>query len=181
MGDQPALFASADFDVRAMSFREPWASAILRPVPVGATAPGPKRIDNRSRAPGERMGKWIAIRTTDTFDHEGLDWINRTYGYGWTRADKAPAGVILGVARVVGMVTEGSHPWFFGRIHRDKLNVGWMLGDVVAFEAPVPFVPRFGLGLQPLPADVQAKVRPLWLAALESDAATSTHKGLAAR
>lgn len=146
------------FDLRAMSFARPWGEAIVRPVPPGATAPHAKRIDNRRRQPGERVGKWIAVRTTQTVDAWGLTWLRDTYGYSWTSNDLAPAGVILGAARVTGCVTSGVHPWYFGPTWVGEPNVGWVLGDVVTLATPVPFVPKFGLGLAPLPPAVYEAV-----------------------
>ena len=92
----------------------------------------------------------------------GLAWINATFGYGWTAADASPSGLLLGVARVTGHI-EGANPdpWYLG-----PPSFGWTLDDVVALRRPVPFVPKFGLGLWPVPDATLALVRMRWRLAL---------------
>lgn len=135
MSDPSALPA---LDVRGFTFWHPWAEAIVRPPPPGATAPGPKRIDNRPprSALGARVGRHIALHTGQTLHREGLAWLRETFGYDWTAADMAPSGSILGVARVVGRVPPG-YPWHFGASYQGKPNEGWWLDEVVTFAEPV--------------------------------------------
>lgn len=139
--------AAPEMDLRGFTFWRPWVEAIVRPVPRGATAPHPKRVDNRPlRCPlSSRVGRHIALHAGQKVHREGLDWVNATFGYGWTEADLSPPGAILGVARVVG-VADPSAPWHFGAEYNGHPNVGWLLDDVVAFESPV-----FGLGGAPIP------------------------------
>lgn len=130
--------ARLPFDVRGFTFWRPWGEAIVRPVPPGATAPCPKRVDNRPPRSvlGSREGHHIAIHTGLTVHPRGLAWINETFGYGWSEGDLEPPGVILGVARVLGRCVQGV-PWFFGPTWEGEPNEGWLLGDVIAFDPPV--------------------------------------------
>lgn len=157
MGEQRTLFPSDDFDIRGLTFWRGWCEAIVRPVPPGATAPGPKRIDNRPRAPGARVGHWLAIHAGQTIDTEGLAWMRDTYGYTWTAADCVRPGFIVGVARVVGFVDHGERPWYFGPTWQGRRNFGWLLDRVQSFEAD-PIACKGALGLWVLPPDVLAEV-----------------------
>lgn len=151
-------------DVRGFTFWRPWVEAIAYPVPSGAYAPTPKRIDNRPprSALASRVGRYIALHVGQTTHAEGLDWINATFGYGWADRDLAPLGSILGVARVVGRDPPGD-PWHFGETYAGKPNEGWRLDDVVTFAEPL-FGPggapiKGALGCWVLPDDVLAAVR----------------------
>ena len=170
---QLGLFTSpapALLDVRGFTFWRPWGEAIARSVPSCASAPGPKRIDNRPpRSPlGSRVGKYIALHIGQTTHAEGLAWINRTFGYGWTADNLAPPGCILGVARVVGRVPPGD-PWHFGETYNGKPNEGWALDDVTAFADPLlgpggaPI--KGALGCWTLAPDVLDAVRERYAAA----------------
>lgn len=163
MTAQLPMFGDAELDVRGFTFWRSWAEAIVRP-PRGI-APYAKNVDNRPErsALASRVGKYIAIHTGRTIHREGLAWINDTFGYGWTEADLAPAGVILGVARVVGIAPDTSSPWHFGATYNGKPNVGWLLDDVVPFDVPVTGAGGAridgALGCWRLSADVLAEVR----------------------
>ena len=166
-------FESETLRLRGLTFWEPWASAIVRPVPEGATAPHPKRIDNRSHAPGKLLGGLLVIRTGKTVDPDGLHWINSTYDYGWSRSDLLAPGLLVGVARVLGVITPESerarsrgsalgHPWYFGPHYGGKPNFGWTFIDVVTFNDPIAFTPKCGLGQWPLPEEIEKEVRKRW-------------------
>jgi len=152
-------------DLRGVTFWRPWAEAIVRPVPAGASAPHPKRVDNRPprSALGSRVGRHIALHAGLKVHREGIAWLNDVFGYGWSESDLAPPGAILGVARVVGVAPSADIPWHFGASYGGKANVGWLLDDVVAFERPVwgpggsPVVGA--LGCWRLPAGVDEAVR----------------------
>ena len=164
------LFAEApsEIDVRGFTFWAPWADAIVRP-PRG-TAPYAKNVDNRPErsALASRVNRHIAIHTGKTIHREGLAWLNATFSYGWTEADLAPAGVILGVARVVGPAQNFSSPWHFGAMYNGKPNVGWLINDVVTFDTPVTGAGgariNGALGCWRLPDDVLAEVRARYAA-----------------
>lgn len=161
----------------AMTFLRPWAEAIVRPVPEGATAPCAKRIENRSWTPPFSLwSRWVALHTGKGTDAQGLAWMRETYRYPWTMADAAPAGQIIGLMRVSGWIertlagvwkrpflgtqTELTEPppWWFGPVRDGKPNYGWVIEDVLAFEQdPVP-VARGMLGIWRLDAEAFAGV-----------------------
>lgn len=141
---QPSLFggdapSAESLDVRGFTFWRTWAEAVAWDVPAGATAPCRKDVDNRPPRSqlASRVGRHIAIHTGRTVDKRGLAWLNERFGYRWSEADLAPPGVILGVARVLGVAADLSSPWHFGETYQGKPNVGWSLGDVVVFDPPV--------------------------------------------
>lgn len=164
----------------AMTFLRPWAEAIVRPVPEGATAPSPKRIENRSHPPPFVLcDRWVALHTGKGTDAQGLAWLRETFCYPWTMADAAPAGQILGLMRISGWVEATSPrgfvwehsflahplavceapPWWLGPVRDGKPNYGWIIADVIAFEQdPVP-VARGQLGIWRLGADALAGVQ----------------------
>lgn len=158
---QQSLFApSSDepLNIVGFTFWRPWGDAIVRAVPPGATAPHPKRIDNRpNRPPANRIGRHIAIHTGQTTSQWGLDWLRDVYGYTWTNDDCSPSGRIIGVARVVGVIEHGDVPWYFGPVFERKKNYGWILDDVRAIE-PVTGI-KGKLGCWALDADVLSMVR----------------------
>lgn len=157
MGEQRTLFQEP-FDIRGMTFWRGWCEAIVRPVPEGATAPGPKRVDNRPRAPGARLGRWIAIHAGQAIDTEGLAWMRDAFGYAWTAADCTRPGFIIGAARVVGFVDHGERPWYFGPTWKGRANYGWLLDDVCAFEDD-PVECKGARGLWVLAPNVESDVR----------------------
>lgn len=138
MNDQQILFASSadePINIVGFTFWRPWGDAIIRPVPAGAIAPHSKRIDNRPNPPpANRIGRHIAIHTSQTTSQWGLDWLRDVYGYKWTADDCSPPGCIIGVARVVGVIDRGDVPWYFGPTFEGKKNYGWILDDVRAIE-----------------------------------------------
>lgn len=140
-------------NVWGMAFHRPWGEAIVRPVPQGATAPGPKRIDNRGRPlvwyidAGSMHGAWVAVYAAAKVDRAGLEWMARTYGYAWTEADLAPKATLLGAVQFDGFVAGGDHPWYFGAEHNGRRNYGWRIARVVAFPEPVPHKPACAQGV----------------------------------
>lgn len=168
VGDLGPLFdGHAPMRVRGMAFREPWASAVIRPVPAGATAPYPKNIDNRSVGPGSMVAGLLVIRTSREYDPEGERWLRETYGYPWTEKDRLAPGLLVGVARVDRAIFSGAHPWYFGPAYRGKSNVGWALENLAVLDDPIPYTPRCGLGLFALPDDLAERVRAIYHAGME--------------
>lgn len=150
--------ASAPAVTHAVTLSGPWPDAILRPVPPGARAPGPKDVENRSRRPpAARLGSWVAVHSSRKVDRAGLEWLRNTFGYPWGAADLSPPGLILGVVRLLDappLVAESpGDPWYFGPRRGGKPNVGWRLGEALAV-APLPWRKGF-LGCWPLPGDVR--------------------------
>ncbi len=141
----------------SIPFARPWGEAIVRPVPPGARASAPKRLDNRSRRPGVLLGRYIAIRATLTLDTWGLEWIRERMLYPWAPEDLNEGGQILGVARLEGCVEHSDDPWFFGPRWCGKLNYGWLLADVVPID-PLPYKPRCARGAERLGPDMRGEV-----------------------
>lgn len=160
MGDS----SLTELKVRGLAFWRPWGEAIVRPVPAGATAPSPKRIDNRGRPmPYSLNGlvfphTWLAIYAAKAIDRAGIAWVNRNYGYGWTADDLEQPGTVLGVAQAVGYLSDGDAPWYFGPFVGGRRNYGWMLDNVIALPKPVPAKPAFARGLFLLPEPAQSAV-----------------------
>ena len=116
---------------------------------------------------GEATPRWTQwLRNGDVTTRNSSLWkTNPAQQLGYRQAvywarQYAP-GAILGVARVVGLA-DPSAPWHFGAEYAGKPNVGWLLDDVVAFDAPVlgpGGAPITGaLGCWRLPEDVRLAV-----------------------
>jgi hypothetical protein len=130
-----------DFDdvdlVRGFSFHGPWGDAIVREPPPCSWVHGPKDVDNRNKPPPkQRIGRFFAVHTSQKVSRAGLDRLRHTHGYDWTEADLSPAGLILGVARIVG-ITRKAEGWCFGETWEGEPNYGWMLDTVLTFAEPI--------------------------------------------
>lgn len=130
-----------DFDdvdlVRGFSFHGPWGDAIMRPPPPCSWVHGPKDVDNRSKPPPkQRIGRFFAAHTSQKVSRSGLERLRHTHGYDWTEADLSPAGLILGVARIIG-VTRKAEGWCFGETWDGKPNFGWMIDTILPFAEPI--------------------------------------------
>lgn len=142
-------------EFRGLTFFRGWAEAIVRPVPVEANAPCPKRIENRPVPLNPRHfgSTWITIRTGLRIDNDGLRWMRDTYGYPWAddreKFRPARAGCLIGAFRVDCVHSDDvERPWYRGSSHGTKKNFGWSISEVVPFEDdPVEFKPSFCLGL----------------------------------
>ncbi len=148
---------------RALSIRQPWAWAIVRPDLVGdaradAVARGEiKDIENRDWRTDFRgpvlihASKWWN-KGEMADDADSIRAIRESVG-GTTRVPRmswddlrAMTGGIVGVATIVDAVDASASPWFFGRY-------GFVLRDV----QPLPFTPCKGaLGFFAVPPDVLA-------------------------
>lgn len=125
-------------ELYALSFWQPWLWAMVH---------RGKRVDNRPRAPWERMiGSRVAlhavVRTTAAQYDEASRWIRGRFP--WTQPDrpppanfyppplaKLPSGGVVAVARLVDVVTASTDPWFRGPF-------GWVFEDLVVLPKPVP-------------------------------------------
>lgn len=110
--------------VRALTLWRPWDSAILF---------GGKRIENRPWAPWPRIhGLFICLHAGQKYDRDAAVAMveAKLYTPPSPSSIYTKAGVIVGVARVTGSVTESDDPWFSG-------PYGWLLDDVTAFKEPV--------------------------------------------
>lgn len=150
-----------DEDPRALSLLPPWTDAILR---------GGKRIENRIAWTNSHFrghfylhASKASIKTRREYGsaiefaiERGLSWRPQPYG-------KLLFGGIVGVAKVIGVVTEkgGGHP-FSLMLDSAEQRLWWMgkfalvLDDV----RPLPFVPCKGaLGFFRVPPDVLSALR----------------------
>ena len=160
--------------MRGLTFWRPWSDAIVR---------GPKRVENRSWPPPERMlGKIIAIHAGKKYDKG--DW-PMPEGYSAPSPGDSPEGIV-GVARILGALDARGreHTGFApkrrilqslavdgdaGELARRLYELdddpwwagpcGWLLDDVVAID-PVPV--KGAMGLWTLPPDVERVVRERW-------------------
>jgi len=108
--------------VRALTLWRPWDQAILH---------GGKNIENRPWRPWPRIhGLFICLHAGQRYDNEGAVAMVEHKLYTPPSPSASVAGVIVGVARVTGSVTESDSPWFSG-------PYGWTLEDVTAFKTPV--------------------------------------------
>ena len=161
----------ADDPMHALSLHQPFASAIVA---------GPKRVENRTWVPPDRIvGKRIWIHAAKRWN-KVLAFKGEALGFSIDR-EAAPAGAIVGSAVVTGWVRRHlgqvvdfniypvrsdstlaklaadsvvRDPWWLG-------PVGWTLADVRKLREPVPCVGRQRIWTPPEMADV------LWWAANE--------------
>lgn len=131
--------------LRALTLWQPWAFAVAS---LG------KRIENRPWRPWPSIvGKVIAVHAAAKVDPVGEaaveGWVRRHTGLVVPPAASLPRGAIVATARVTGVVTESTSPWFMG-------PYGWTLDDVIALPSPVPC--RGAQGLWPVPPEVAVRV-----------------------
>ena len=118
----------------ALSIRQPWAWAIIRP---DIEDPGArerlraydqlKPVENRTW-PTDVRG-WIGIHAAQTFDPEGLEWIRDTFpAMALPEEKEFRRGGIIGRATLVDCVENYRSPWFCGPF-------GFVLEDA----EPLPF------------------------------------------
>lgn len=146
----------------ALTLWRPWPWAIMR---------GSKDVENRNWAPPKSLvGRYLAIHAGKRFDRSAVDFASLAAGVPCPSDESDhPLGVI-GIVRVLGWVHRGgeaigetgvldlhwhlayrddktiesharltlSSPWFVG-------VYGWMLGDPIEIESPIPCNGRQGL------------------------------------
>jgi hypothetical protein len=176
--EPPARNAGAS--ILGLTLKRPWPWLICDP--DGVLGPARKPVENRTWKPAaHRIGSYIAIHAGQGWDKDALPWIARTLRESWGHehlgiADKAahPAGVIVGVARLIGVAHQeepggevsiilgegdelavAADPWFVG-------PYGWLLDGITAIE---PVECGGMLGLWALPDDVLGDVRAAYKAA----------------
>lgn len=133
--------------LRGLTLWRPWPFAILH---------RNKRIENRPWRPWRGVTH-IALHAGRTWDEDGHNYIGlQCPEVGWPLpAEARHEGVIVGTARLTGEVythlrevPQDQVPWFFGPF-------GWVLDDVRALPAPLPFA-RGAQGLWRLPIQIEA-------------------------
>jgi hypothetical protein len=140
--------------VKVLTLIQPWATCIVE---------GPKRVENRSWQPPEKMiGQAILLHAGRKFDHDAhrfiLKRVDRRYRPHFERGPEFfPSGQIIGMARIARVVTDplklpvDQVQWFFGPF-------GWLLEDVVRFS---PGIHAMGaLNLWECPAHVLDNLDP---------------------
>jgi len=105
--------------MRALSIRQPWAWLITH---------GHKRIENRTWGTDHR-GR-VLIHTGKLLDDDADFARDLARKFGVTIPDELRLGGIVGIARIVGCVTESDSPWFSGPY-----------GFTLRYARPVLFVP----------------------------------------
>lgn len=132
--------------IRGLTLIRPWGWAI---------AYARKDVENRTWSPPSGVvGGWLAIHSGQKYDQESAQWIAEEIGRCDVPCkDADPAGVIVAVARLAGVVTESASDWFVG-------PYGWRLENVTRLPTPVPCTGAQGLWM--LPPDVLAAVRAGW-------------------
>lgn len=89
--------------MKALSIQQPWAWLI---------ANGYKDIENRDW-PTKGRG-WFLIHAGKKIDTDAIDWIRQAFPE-IPLPDSFDVGGIVGMARIVDVVTASDSPWFFGR------------------------------------------------------------------
>lgn len=115
--------------MKALSVRQPWASAIMS---------GVKRVENRSRSTTHRGT--LAIHAAKRDDAPGLP-------------DDLPRGAVIGTVEVVACVRHEDSP---AELRDDPYATGpwlWVLADPRPFPEPVSY--RGMLGLFDVPDDLE--------------------------
>ena len=134
----------------ALTLHRPWDWAVLH---------AGKPVENRTWAPPAwLLNKHIAIHAGKSYDHEGAEWIRRTFDIQAPADHDLPSGVIVGVAKLVGWYQEGDgmrapSPWAFG-------PCCWELEERTALATPVPC--RGAQRLWKVPEPQLAEVRAQW-------------------
>lgn len=131
--------------MRALTIYQPWAHAVAH---LG------KRIENRPWKPwASIVGRVIAIHAAAKVDPAGESdaagfILHRTTGVLPLRLE-LPRAAIVATARVTGVVTASTSPWFVG-------PYGWTLDEVIAL--PTPVACRGAQGLWIVPPEVAVQV-----------------------
>ncbi len=115
--------------MKALTIRQPWVHAILREG---------KNIENRTWQVDYRG--WIAIHAA------AVPAPNAVYPRGARvpNLDTLDYGAICGVVRVVDIVTASRSKWFTPN-DDSKVNLGWVLEDVIVLKKPIPCKGRLRL------------------------------------
>lgn len=126
-------------EIRGLTLWRPWPWAILH---------GSKRIENRPWAcPQHAVGQLIALHAGKRWHDDGAESIAAMHPEMPRGSDDHAVGIV-GVARVVGCITDSDDRWFFG-------PYGWLLDQVAAIDV-IPM--RGAQGLWPISPGMAAVV-----------------------
>lgn len=153
---QPAPASTPKKEIWGLTIWQPWAWLITH---------NTKRVENRGwRPPDKAIGQYLALHAGKTLEPGVQAWL-WSQGISVIIPADLPAGAVVGVARLTGVVSMASQlpveqqPWFAGPF-------GWTLSDVVAIE---PVECAGSQGLWRLPPAVLAEVRGRYREALEEN------------
>lgn len=141
--------------MKALSIRQPWAWAIVRPDLSkkerfeAARKNLIKDVENRDwKYPPSYRGQ-LLIHASKTFDREDLFWITDHFPeLGTSIPEKFRIGGFVGLCRLNDVVTEDDSLWFFGP-----------LGFKLRMPQPIKFIPFKGqLGLFDVPDEIVKRV-----------------------
>lgn len=95
--------------MKALTLRQPWAWAVFQEDLEGF----PKDIENRGVRTSLR--ERVLIHAGKTYDHEGAEWILKTFGVKAPGPKDLPMGYIVGSVDIVqGAATSHPSKWFIG-------------------------------------------------------------------
>lgn len=120
--------------LRALSVRQPWASAIIT---------GAKDIENRSwPPPAAAIGHWVAIHASALKPSRSvLEKFRSIVGprHPLAKTDEWPRAQIIGLALIGEPVTRSRSPWF------NEGSIGWTIERTFTLPRPVPIMGTLGL------------------------------------
>lgn len=137
------LFPQEDMAPKALSLTQPWAYAV---------AQGLKKVENRKWKPSHKFFAngpvRIAIHASMTFDEGGAAFLKKQGVV--VPPEKIVHGAVLGLCRVVRVVTQSTDPMFFG-------PYGWELDSFQPLPTPIPC--KGALSLWSMPDEVWQQLK----------------------
>ena len=125
--------------MKCLSVMQPWAWLIVN---------GDKKVENRSWKTNYRGP--LLIHATKRFDPLAMDWIRSKIAMNLLNQISFPPvyrlGHIIGIVKLIECYSPTgiclcATPSVWSRPSKE----GWLLGDAVAFDAPIPYRGQFGL------------------------------------
>lgn len=98
-----AYHVAPDLPVRALSIRQPWATAIIE---------GHKTVENRKRRTSIRGP--VCIHAAKRTDYDAFHQFLRDQKRGYPFKGISYLGMIIGVAEIIDVIDQSDDPWFFG-------------------------------------------------------------------
>lgn len=149
----------ADRAMLTLTVHQPYAWAIVH---------GFKDVENRSWSPmREALGRWLLVHAGKQVANEepyaAARWVVREAGGDLPPASAMVHGAIVGAVRLASVT---SFALYESRRERSPWATGpicWLLGDAIAFPAPIPC--RGAQGLWEAPEGLRGEVRNQWRAA----------------
>ena len=101
--------------MKTLSIRQPWAWAILHLK---------KPVENRTWK--TKLRERVMIHAGKKYDHEGADWIRKTFKVDVPGPKDLPLGGLVGSVEIVDCVSSHPSPWFcgpYGFVLKDPIEV----------------------------------------------------------